>query len=184
MVRKSKREMTRHMPPLCVAVKRVRKAYGETLEEFGRRVRVSITSISRFELGKTSPSDFNVHANLARAARDRRLTEESELFLEAQHKARFRAYRGPSPGEETIIAPTYTPQEWRLMQAVRIAIRLFPENVRAIEKAAGPAVALVDEILRSADAAVLGPAFYAGLEQRLNELANQRAFEILKQERE
>ena len=70
------------------------------------------------------------------------------------------------------------------MQAARIAIRHYPENARAIEKAAGPALGLVDELLRSADAtAVLSPTFYTDLEQRLTVLADRRAFETLKQER-
>jgi transcriptional regulator with XRE-family HTH domain len=181
MARKGKHQL-KALPPLCAAVKRVRQAYGETLEEFSQRVRVSVNSISRYELGKAIPVDFNVLANLGRAARDRGLTEEGELFLEAQHSVRFRAYHGPSP--DAIVSPSYKPEEWRLMQIARIAMRLLPENVRAIEKAAGGlAVALVDEILRSADTAVWGPAFYADLEQGLNELANRRAFETLKQEK-
>jgi hypothetical protein len=53
-----------------------------------------------------------------------------------------------------------------------------------MEKAAGAAVGLVDELLRSVDAAAtLGAALYADLEQRLNELADRRALESLKQER-
>jgi hypothetical protein len=142
-----------------------------------------MNSISRFELGKAVPTDFNVLGSLERAARYQGLIEESRLFSEAQAAIRFNAYRRPDLAAETTTAPRYTPQEWRLMHAARIAIRLYPESARAIEKAAGPALALVDEILLSADAAVLGPLFYTELEKRLNELADRQAFEALKQER-
>jgi transcriptional regulator with XRE-family HTH domain len=181
MPKKRKEELKTQLPPLCAAVRRVREAYGETLEEFGRRVRVSLNSVSRFELGKTVPADFNVLGSLARAARERGLTVEADLFIEAQTQVRWRAYRGPtSEGTE----PVYSPQEWRLMHAARIAVRLYPEHARAIEDAAGPAVGLVDEVLRSVDAgSTLDAAFYADLEQRLNELADRRALESLKQGR-
>ena len=45
-------------------------------------------------------------------------------------------------------------------------------------------LALVDEILRTAaENPALGSAFYAELEQRLNALAERRAFDSLRQER-
>jgi transcriptional regulator with XRE-family HTH domain len=159
----------------------VRAACGETLEVFGRRVKVSFNTISRYELGRMVPADFNVLGSLARVARDCGLTAEADLFTEAQSQVRFRSYRGPiSEGAGAV----YSPQEWRLMHVARIALRLYPEHARAIEKAAGPAVGLVDEILRSVDdCSTLDAAFYADLEQRLNEIADRRAFENLKQER-
>jgi hypothetical protein len=139
-----------------------------------------MNSLSRFELGKQVPADFGVLNSLEFAARDRGLSEESRLFDEARMKVRWNAYRRPNLPEAT--APVYSPAEWRLMQSVRIAIRLYPESVRAIEKAAGPALALVDEVLRSAEAAVaLGPAFYIDLEQRLTLLADQRALEAVRE---
>jgi hypothetical protein len=117
------------------------------------------------------------------------LSEEGRLFGEAQARVRFNAYRRPdlvaaAMVMPTVVSATYSPQEWRLMHAARIAIRLYPEQARAMEKAAGPALALVDEVLRSVDAGpILGQAFYTNLEQRLNEFADRRAFETLKQER-
>jgi hypothetical protein len=132
-----------------------------------------------------------VLAALARAARERDLTEEADLFVQAQHQVRVRAYRGPATNEGIEVAnmpqssPTYSLSEWRLMQSVRIALRLYPEHVRAIEKAAGPALSLVDEALRSVDpSATVNAAFYEELERRLNALADRRLLDNLKREKD
>src|SRR4029434_6856029 len=78
----------------------------------------------------------------------------------------------PTPWKEP-----YTPHEWRLMHTARIAVRFYPEQARAIEQAAGPALSVVDEILSSADPANLQDVgFYLELEERVNRLAEQLSF--------
>jgi transcriptional regulator with XRE-family HTH domain len=185
MKTRSKEELKAPLPPLCAAVKRVRAAYGDTLQRFAERVGISMNSLSRFELGKQVPADHGVLKRLEHAARERGLREESVLFLRAGYIDTGNLLLSCQPRESAApIAPTYSPLEWRLMQAARVAIRLYPESARAIEKAAGPALGLVDEVLRSADAADLTPEFYEGLERRLTLLADRRAFENLKQEKD
>jgi transcriptional regulator with XRE-family HTH domain len=168
---------------VCAAVKRVRETYGETLQVFAQRVGISMNSLSRFELGKQIPADFGVLNSLEYAAHAKGLTEESRVFDEARQRVRFNAFRS-SPSSwrpevpEVVIA--HSPQEWRMMQAGWIAVRVYPEIVQAIEKAAGPALAIVDEVLRSSHPTTLDAQFYSELERRLITLAERRAFEKLK----
>jgi hypothetical protein len=86
---------------------------------------------------------------------------------------------GPSRFEPSVLIPTYTPFQWRLMQAARIAMNFFPDVARAMEEAAGPALDLVDEIM--ADAAMgerkVSVQFYNNLETQLDERAARKVFE-------
>lgn len=187
MGRKSKSSNVK-VDAVCAAVKRVRAAYGETLQVFAQRVGISMNSLSRFELGKQVPADFGVLNSLEYAARAKGLTEESRVFDEARQRVRFNAFRSSEPWPRRSSPSSWrpgiliagSPQEWRMMQAAWIAVRVYPEIVQAIEKAAGPALAIVDEVLQSAHPTVLNAEFYVELEEQLVALVERRAFEKLK----
>jgi hypothetical protein len=75
--------------------------------------------------------------------------------------------------------PRCTPTEWRLMQIARLAARCYPEQARAIEQAAGPLAAFVDDFLGEAARAGIEPdeSSFDDLERRLVTMAEQRVFE-------
>jgi hypothetical protein len=78
-----------------------------------------------------------------------------------------------------------SPRVWRLMEAARIAVIYFPDAAREMEKAAGPALDLVKEIM-SALVNVpehLSCRFYSELSSRLDTLASRRAFSDLRGDR-
>src|SRR5262245_53601243 len=56
------------LSPLCIAVRRLREAYGDTQERFARRLDVAVMTVSRFETGRAEPRDPRVILNLARLA--------------------------------------------------------------------------------------------------------------------
>ena len=159
---------SKELPQLCVAVKRVREALGESQEKFAQRTGIASMTVSRFERGKLVPREYRVVRALWEAAADAGLDHETRLFDSVLADT-------PAPSWPSTKYPL---QEWRLMQAARIAVRFyrFHEQALAIEKAAAPALALVDQILKDAD-----PVYDLGgsspnfdlLEDRLNELVER-----------
>jgi transcriptional regulator with XRE-family HTH domain len=166
------------LPPLCRAVRRIREATGWSQEQMAQHTRIASQTISRFELGKQVPRDMAVLLQLREAAAASSCAAEEKLFQEALIEQ-----SGSLPRhviEPSIVIQTYRPHVWRLMQAARIAIDFFPETARAMEKAAGPALDLVDEIF--GEVATEGtnfsaPNFYSDLETRLSELAARKLFQ-------
>jgi hypothetical protein len=69
-------------------------------------------------------------------------------------------------------------KQWRLMAAARIALLYYPERVAAIEQALGPALELVDTVLRNADETQ--KLQYAALDYDIDVLGERRALEELK----
>src|SRR5262249_1888500 len=136
MTEKNKPKVKLELPSLCNAVKRVRDAYGDSQERFAQRIGIAVMTISRFERGVQIPGSESVLSKLALAANNVHLMEEFHLFRTAAVLAR----NGPSVSS---ISQSYSPQEWRLMHAARIAAKFYPDAALAIEKAAGPALALV-----------------------------------------
>ena len=203
------------LPGVCAAVKSIREAYGDTQERFAHRVNLAPMTVSRFERGKQIPTDFDVLARLAEAARDKGLVQEANQLDEAR-RSKWATLSVPVPSDKSSTLsvpvpsdkwsfssvhlfrathPTYIPgfqlvpafslPQWRLMSAARIAALYYPEVASAIEKAAGQALALVDEAIRQADSQNLtGSALYEEIERRLRSLAEQRALEQFKKERD
>lgn len=185
MRKKGKRETKAELPELCVAVKKVREAYGDSQQGFAQRVGLSLMSISRFELGRV-PRDPEVLWKLTVAAREAGLIAEWKAFGNEANRAR---------GSKGVIVSGYLgggilpsglsanpPRLWRLMIAVRLAALFYPENVstleKAVEQAAGPALALVDAVLQDPQNHALE---YTELEHKINQLAEQQALSKLQQ---
>ena len=116
---------------LCVAVRCIRENAGWSQDEMAKKTNIAPQTISRMELGKQTPRDEFVLMALSDAAADAGLDAEEKLFDQAVKN---------HPGtrlDATIVVQTYTPQQWRLMQAARIADLFFPDVAKAIERAAG-----------------------------------------------
>jgi hypothetical protein len=140
------------------------------------------------------PRDDRVLLRLAKAAADAGLVDEEKLFRrvvrssdidlieESPRGTMVKQYK--TSKSKSYELKTYRPNEWRLMQAARIAVNFFPDTVHAIEQAAGPALELVDKIMATAtiDDQIDGY-FYDFLEQLLSVLAARQQFENLKKER-
>jgi transcriptional regulator with XRE-family HTH domain len=160
---------------LCVAVRRVREAYGESQQRFAERLGVSLVSVNRWELGHQEPGDVVVLLKLQRSAWLRRLETEANLFAEAVQKS-FEPYEtiSPSilevrhlgfPNEAELEVPFHSAKlhrlqeqlpalrEWRLRLAARLAVLSFPELLPEMEKAAAPVLQLIDERLDRVDEA-------------------------------
>jgi transcriptional regulator with XRE-family HTH domain len=81
------------MIAMAVAVKRVRRAYGDSQERFAQRVHLSLMTVSKFERGVRVPKDPMVLSGLASAARAVNLTAEAQRFQDAAGtKTRSRAW--------------------------------------------------------------------------------------------
>jgi transcriptional regulator with XRE-family HTH domain len=65
-----KRKTKTELPPLCLAVKRVREAYRDSQERFARRIDVALMTVSRFETGRAEPRDPRVLLNLAKVTEE------------------------------------------------------------------------------------------------------------------
>jgi transcriptional regulator with XRE-family HTH domain len=180
---KSKPEMKPVLHPLCAAVKELRKGYGDSLEQFSRRLAISITSASRFELGKAVPKDPVVLLKLARAAADKGLSELQELFEQASREAGrggtldilrqgyeqdMLAVRGP---EQFLLEPR-TLAHIRYLAALRLAVVYSPETLPALERALAAELEIVDEALQT----VQDPTRidYPGLDLELTRLAERK----------
>lgn len=190
-MRKPKKEV----PPLGAAVKRVREKYGESQEQFGKRVALALMTISRFERGAAVPSNIGVLAKLAVAAHEKGLTAEAKLFERAkQEQERERELAGLEKRTTTTVDRWRMEQQhsriypgrymlalpqWRLMTIAFIASVYYPETAASMEKAAeGPVAELVDEALRLADTeSQTGSAMYEEVERIVRRLAEQRALE-------
>jgi transcriptional regulator with XRE-family HTH domain len=68
-------------------------------------------------------------------------------------------------------------REWRLLFAARLAALYFPEQVAAIEKAAAPAIAIIDDVLSRADEQQID---YARFEREVLVLAERQALSQFK----
>jgi hypothetical protein len=115
-------------------------------------------TVSRFETGRAEPRDPRVLLNLANAAKEIGLGEEHDMFAEAQLEAAnpgyFAGSYGPFSARQFLAAAAGIGRDvraWRLSAAARMAALYYPEQVAAVEKALGPALAIVDEALRTAD---------------------------------
>jgi transcriptional regulator with XRE-family HTH domain len=174
------------LPELCVIVRRIREAYGDSQEQFAQRVDLAPMTVSRFERGKQVPADPQVLVRLRDAARrllksiDIACLEEAITKVETRSVQRFSDMR---PGLGLAAMPISSLPQWRLMHAAAIAILYYPESVHAIEQAAGPALALVDEAIRQyADQPTApGLGFHDQLARQLMTLADQRALERFKE---
>jgi len=165
------------LPELCSAVLKLREGSGWSQEEIARRVGIASMTWSRYERGAMVPSSYSVLNRLARLAENLKLLDEQELFERAAEKVRpsveeIIEQMNPFRKSEAARSQPHSPHEWRLAQVARLCTRFFPEEARAIEKAAPTAVALVDEVLARG-----GRADYQELEQRLDALADERARE-------
>jgi transcriptional regulator with XRE-family HTH domain len=168
-------------PELSAAVKRVRQSYQESQAEFAQRTDLALMTISKFERGVRVPSDPRVLARLAAAARAQGLTDDAKQFESAAILAAGRIEElsevRPGLGLAAIHIPNLP--MWRLMHAAAIAIQYFPEVAVAIEQAAGPAMAVVDEAIQEygRQPVSLGLGFHDQLARVLTGLAERRALE-------
>ena len=180
-------------PELCVAVRRIRQASKLSQEQLAA-IGVASQTLSKFETGKLVPRSDSTLQKFASVAGQLGLPEEQALFEQAISAIRKKPYLTPAAAVvpvEHILAtivpaatghPLYTPHEWRLMQAARIALRSHPGVARAIEQAAGDVLTLVDEVLGTAAPSSVNAGFYRELEQQINLLAEQRAFATFRKE--
>jgi DNA-binding transcriptional regulator YiaG len=162
---KKKEKTTHEISPLSAAVKHVREAWGDTQERFARRIGVAVMTVSHFETGRTEPRDPRVLRNLATVAMERmgkfephteagrNVIAACELFHDAYEDwERLRRTDEAVAKLEPHIQPAFlSVREWRLVCATRLALRYYPECIGAIEKAAAPAIALVDQVLSGSD---------------------------------
>jgi transcriptional regulator with XRE-family HTH domain len=168
-------------PELSAAVRRVRQSYQESQAEFAQRTELALMTISKFERGVRVPADPRVLARLAAAARAQGLTEDAKQFenaaILAAGKIEELSDLRPGLGLAAIHIPNLP--TWRLMHAAAIAIQYFPEVARAIEDAAGPAIAIVDEAIHEygRQPAASGLGVHVQLARVLTSLAERRALE-------
>jgi transcriptional regulator with XRE-family HTH domain len=202
-----KRKTEPELPRLCTAVKRVREAYGDTQERFARRIGVAVMTVSRFETGRAEPRDPRVLLNLAKITEaisappleteiDRMVetlvNEEpndvmtlrfaERLFHDAYEDYERIKQTDRRVGElESHAQPRpRSMREWRLSCAARLVALYFPESVAAMERAAGAAIAIVDDVLSKADENQID---YARFEREVFALAERRALLELKKDR-
>jgi transcriptional regulator with XRE-family HTH domain len=189
MTKRNKPE--RIIPEICQAVKRLRTHLGLSQARAAIEWQIAEQTLSRFELGKQTPRDPFVLMRLREAAADAGLAKDEELFNEALNAhpsspPRPRPQFDPpwlDPSTRPPDPPTPTLDEWKLMAAARVAVRFYRDNARAMEKAAGPALDLVTEVLRSAPAVGrIDASFYRDLEKKLDELATRRVLEGLRKD--
>jgi transcriptional regulator with XRE-family HTH domain len=171
---KNKTKRSRNLPAVCQSIRNLRKKTGQSQEDLARDLELTSMSLSRYETGVTIPRSRTTLNRLVAIAFDAGCLVEEDVFRQAA----MALPGGPSRFEPSVMVASYSPLEWRLMQAARIALAYFPDVGRAIEQAAGPALDLVDEIL--ADAALgerkVTAQFYANLETQLNQRAAQKLF--------
>jgi transcriptional regulator with XRE-family HTH domain len=175
MVQKNKRGMKKQLPPLCEAVRELRKAHGDTLERFSQRVGISLNSVSRFELGKAVPSDPSVLARLLNAASEKGLEYETTVFRDAIYvkgdaEQRIYSFRRPEPNLK----------EWRIIAAARILNTYYPQQMPKLLDSLRPALDLVDTVLQ--DLKDPGQIDYNELDRELTKLAERQMFMELQQE--
>jgi transcriptional regulator with XRE-family HTH domain len=186
-----KRKAALKLPPLSAAVKRTREAFGDTQERFARRIDVAVMTVSRFETGRAEPREPRILMRLINAAREIDLMAEAKEFetayLEAENGRaidRFhsdRAFVHPALSAMACGLAAYSLQQWRLMAAARTAALYYPDRVAAIERAAGPALTLVDSVLKETDETKALD--YSALDLALNALAERLALVEIKQGR-
>jgi transcriptional regulator with XRE-family HTH domain len=177
MSKKDKPEVRRQLHPLCAAVKTLREAYGDTLERFSRRLDISITSASRFELGKAVPKDAGMLMKLAAAATDKGVTEAAELFKRAYAEADSRSKMLDTlvrlqTHEYYLFETTKSLAHWRYLAALRLAMIEFPELQPALDNALAPALDIVDTALKTVEDPF--HVNYNELDFQVGELAKQK----------
>jgi transcriptional regulator with XRE-family HTH domain len=174
------------LPPLSIAVKRVREAYNDTLQRFAQRAGISMDSVSRFERGRV-PKDSAVLLKLAVVAEMKELAAEAEAFHEAANEAE-RARRVddiyqpiiPPSSVRSLGLSAHNAEAWRLMVIARMAALYHPEAARAMAEAAGAVSAFVDAVLQEPESRALG---YVELEYRVSRAFEQQALLELKQQK-
>jgi transcriptional regulator with XRE-family HTH domain len=170
------------IPDICAAIHRVRERTKMTQKEFAAMLRTTTMSLSRWERGAATPRDRHVLMKLSATASEAGMAEEEALFQQALGMLPARAATPTQiwPGPISYLMIDFdTPQEWRLMIIAKLAAMYFPETAARLEQAASDVAALVDEVVAAAPEN-LRPDIYVRLEERLRELARQRAFVSLK----
>jgi transcriptional regulator with XRE-family HTH domain len=175
MPRKNKPEVRGQLPPRCAAVKRLREAYGDTLERFSQRIGISMTSASRFELGKATPKDPAVLTKLYHAALEQGLKPEILVFREG-----IRLKGDPAQAIYSFSKGEPTLKQWRVMAAARILNACYPERMPALMEVLRPALDLVDTVIREIQDP--GQIDYQAIDRRLTRLADRQAVLELQQE--
>jgi transcriptional regulator with XRE-family HTH domain len=171
MAKKSKQEVEKSdLPLLSTAVRRVRAEYGDTLARFSQRLGISINSLSRFELNKSRPRDLTVLKRLREAASEKGLEAEVKLFRDAM----------PQGDPVQFSAPEPTLPQWRIGAAVRILTIYYPEHIPALIEALGPALKVVDAVLR--DISTADQLDYDFLDRKVTRMADEQVFLEIQQE--
>jgi transcriptional regulator with XRE-family HTH domain len=162
--------------PLCAAVRSLRAKLRLSQEEMAAKLKIAPMTLSRFERGVQVPRDREVLDRLMEEALSVGLSEEYGLFWVS------RLPKPPSGVVWSARSAEYSAEQWELMQCARIAAAHFPEEAKAMRKAAGDALRLVKQVIRATDFSVpLDAKFYLSLEQRIDELVQQTSFERLKE---
>jgi transcriptional regulator with XRE-family HTH domain len=170
------------IPDVCAAIHRVRQTTQTTQKQFAAMLGTVTMSLSRWERGVATPRDRNVLMRLSATAASAGMKQEEELFNQALGVLPPRAatptqvWGGPI---SYLMLDFDTPQQWRLMIAAKLAMLYFPDTAARMEQAATDVMMLIDEVV-SAAPENLRPDIYVRMEERLRELARQRAFTGLK----
>ena len=191
MMKKQKTEpdLEAQLPPLSLAVKRVREHFQDSQEAFAHRIGIASMTLSRFERGLAEPKDPRVLKRLISVVNQRlsilpggfyeehpireTLKASAALFLDALQNAER---QGSTDLESPVQPAARSLSEWRLLCIARVAALYFPEQAAAMEKAAPGASALLNEVLSRAD-----KIDYARFEREVFALAEERAFQSFKQ---
>jgi transcriptional regulator with XRE-family HTH domain len=166
------RNRTGPIPALCTSVRRLRLATKLTQGSLGELLGVSAQTLSNIEVGRRPPRAKYLLLKFRELAQELNMPEDIALFDEALGTRFLSAAFALNGNRE----PCYPLHEWRLMQVARIAVRYWPELAWAMEQSAGPALAVVDDILSAAKPTAVDAAFYRDLEQRINASAEQSCF--------
>jgi hypothetical protein len=114
---------------------------------------------------------------------DQALVSDEELFHRAYQDAERTKETDRTLGQpESSAQPKFrSMREWRLSCAARLAVLYYPEQVAAMEKAAGAALAIIDDVLSRANENEID---YARFEREVFALAERRTLLELKKRRE
>ena len=175
--------------PLCAAVRSLRAKMRLSQQELAAQLDIAPMTLSRFERGTQVPRDPEVLARLRKVAESSPglatefLTFHSAFLAAMERKSPYEA-ADEYPRENLARLAGYSAEEWELMQCARIAVSHFPKEAKAMKKAAGPALRLVKQVIRTTDFSgrPLDNNFYLALEQRIDDLVQQIGFERLQEE--
>ena len=173
-MRRKVKPPTTEIHPLCAAARRIRMASGMSQERMAQLSGISTQTISRFELGKQEPRDPRILRSYITLANSMSL-DDAKLFDSALEAISIDVNANARDNTD--------PRAWRLMEAARIAALYFPEAARAMEQAAGPALAVIKEVVATSDIPEhLSARFFQSLSERMDATAKRMVLQGFQKE--